>query len=75
MLVASSCLRLLHLGQKPPGLPLGAQSNLAGAAPVSDLSGAQAPGQAVRALVLARELRTRGVQAIKADQWDTPPPA
>ncbi len=26
-----------------------------------------------RALELARELLTRGVQAIKADQWDTPP--
>ena len=28
-----------------------------------------------RALTLAQELLTRGVQAIKADQWDTPPPA
>ena len=28
-----------------------------------------------RALELAQELLTRGVQAIKADQWDTPPPA
>lgn len=28
-----------------------------------------------RALTLARELLTRGVAAIKADQWDTPPPA
>ena len=28
-----------------------------------------------RALVLAQELLTRGVQAIKADQWDTPQPA
>ncbi len=27
-----------------------------------------------RALTLAQELLTRGVQAIKADQWDTPPP-
>ena len=26
-----------------------------------------------RALELAQELLTRGVQAIKADQWDTPP--
>ncbi len=26
-----------------------------------------------RALTLAQELLTRGVQAIKADQWDTPP--
>jgi hypothetical protein len=28
-----------------------------------------------RALTLAQELLTRGVQAIKADHWDTPPPA
>ncbi len=28
-----------------------------------------------RALTLAQELLTRGVQAIKANQWDTPPPA
>jgi len=28
-----------------------------------------------RALTLAQELLTRGVMAIKADQWDTPPPA
>ncbi len=28
-----------------------------------------------RALTLARELLTCGVAAIKADQWDTPPPA
>ncbi len=28
-----------------------------------------------RALTLAQELLTRGVAAIKADQWDTPPPA
>ncbi len=28
-----------------------------------------------RALTLAQELLTRGVHAIKADQWDTPPPA
>ena len=28
-----------------------------------------------RALTLAQELLTRGVQAIKADQWDTPPTA
>ncbi len=27
------------------------------------------------ALTLAQELLTRGVQAIKADHWDTPPPA
>ena len=28
-----------------------------------------------RALTLAQELPTSGVAAIKADQWDTPPPA
>ncbi len=28
-----------------------------------------------RALTLAQELLTCGVKAIKADQWDTPPPA
>ena len=28
-----------------------------------------------RTLTLAQELLTRGVQAIKADHWDTPPPA
>ncbi len=28
-----------------------------------------------RALTLAQELLTCGVAAIKADQWDTPPPA
>ena len=28
-----------------------------------------------RALTLAQELLMRGVQAIKADTWDTPPPA
>ncbi len=28
-----------------------------------------------RALTLAQELLTCAVQAIKADQWDTPPPA
>ncbi len=28
-----------------------------------------------RALTLAQELLTTGVAAIKADQWDTPPPA
>ena len=28
-----------------------------------------------RALTLAQELLTREVQAIKADQWDNPPPA
>ncbi len=28
-----------------------------------------------RALTLAQELLTRGVAAIRADQWDTPPPA
>ena len=27
-----------------------------------------------RALTLAQELLTRGVQAIKADQWGNPPP-
>ena len=27
------------------------------------------------ALTLAQELLTSGVAAIKADQWDTPPPA
>ncbi len=27
------------------------------------------------ALTLAQELLTRAVQAIKADHWDTPPPA
>ncbi len=28
-----------------------------------------------RALTLAKQLLDAGVQAIKADQWDTPPPA
>jgi hypothetical protein len=28
-----------------------------------------------RALTLAQELLTRGVQTIKADHWDTTPPA
>ena len=66
---------LLFFAAQRTTLPLGAQPNLAGAAPVSGLSGAQAPGQAARALVLAQELLMRGVPAIKADQWDIPPPA
>jgi hypothetical protein len=53
---------LLFFAPQRTTLPLGAQPNLAGAAPVSGLSGAQ-------------ELLMRGVPAIKADQSDTPPPA
>ncbi len=39
------------------------------------VSGPGAPLLPKRALTLAQELLTRGVQAIKADHWYTPPPA
>ena len=47
---------------------------------VLTLHGADGEAAAVRllpkrALTLAQDLLTRGVAAIKADQWDTPPPA